>query len=254
MVGETIARVVLIHPALKRRIPPRALRSLRDHRVVSVLQRAKHQLLVIDDGRAVHVHFRMAGDWSIDRVDDELPPKARAAIEFTGGKRLLLVDPRALSAVTLVPKGQSPFDALGPDPSSSDFDPAFAAALARRRGPVKPALLDQRVAAGVGNIYAAEALWEAQINPKAPANSLAPEQVTALAEFIRIVLGRGRASGTRYRDGVAALRVYDREGEPCLRCGTTIVRIVQAGRSTCYCPHCQPLLRPRRRRAVAGKR
>jgi len=254
VVGETIARVVLIHPALKRRILPRALRSLREHRIVSVLQRAKHQLLVIDDGRAVHVHFRMAGDWSIDRTDDELPRNARAAIEFTGGKRLLLVDPRALSAVTLLPKGRSPFDALGPDPSSSAFDRAFAAALAKRRGPVKPALLDQRVAAGVGNIYAAEALWEAQINPKAAANSLAPEQVTALAEFIRIVLDRGRTSGKRYRDGAAELRVYGRDGEPCLRCGTTIARLVQAGRSTCYCPHCQSLPRPKRRRAVAARR
>ena len=254
MTGETIARVVLIHPALKRRIPPRALRSLREHRVVSVLQRAKHQLLVIDDGRALHVHFRMAGDWSIDRVDDVLPRTARAAIEFSGGKRLLLIDPRALSAVTLVPKGESPFDVLGPDPSSSEFDQAFAAALSRRRGPIKPALLDQRVAAGVGNIYAAEALWEAQINPAAPANSLAPRQVTALADFIRVVLDRGRASGKRYREGVAALRVYDREGEPCLRCGTIIARIVQAGRSTCYCPHCQSLPRPRRRRAIAAQR
>lgn len=254
VVGQTIERVVLIHPALKRRIGPRVLLSLRRHRVVAVDQRAKHQLLVLDDGRALHVHFRMTGDWAVDRVDDDLPRSARAAIDFVGGKRLLLIDPRALSAVALFAKGQSPFDRLGPDPSSPEFDDAFAAALARRSGPVKPALLDQRVAAGVGNIYAAEALWEARIDPAAPANSLSPIKVNELADAIRVVLDRGRFSGKRYREGASSLRVYDREDEPCPRCGTPITRIVQAGRSTCYCPHCQAPAKAKVRRAITAKR
>ena len=181
----------------------------------------------------------MAGDWAIDDVGDDLPRSARAAIEFSDGTRLLLVDPRALSAMTLLSKDDDPFAMLGPDPSSPEFEQALATALAKRRIAVKPALLDQHVAAGVGNIYAAEALWESKIDPTAPANSLTPEQVTTLAAAIRAVLDRGRAGGRRYREGENRFRVYDREGEPCPRCGTAIERIVQAGRSTCFCPNCQ---------------
>lgn len=239
VVGQTIVRVRLVHPSLRRRVTPRSLASLRGHRVTSVDQRAKHQLLVLDDGRSIHVHFRMAGDWEVDRVGDDLPRSARAAIDFENGARLLLVDPRALSAIALLAKGDTPFSDLGPDPSSAEFDDAFAAALARRSTAIKPALLDQRVAAGVGNIYAAEALWEARIDPTAPAKSLTRQKVRALADAIRVVLDRGRVGGRRYREGDASLRVYDREGEPCFRCGTPIERIVQAGRSTCFCPHCQ---------------
>jgi formamidopyrimidine-DNA glycosylase len=252
VVGKKIARARALHPALARRIAPRALSSLRDHVIVAVEQRAKHQLLLLDDGRSLHAHFRMAGDWTLDRVDDDLPRSARAAIEFTDGTRLLLVDPRALSSLTLLANGESPFDALGPDPSSGDFDEALAAALGRRRSAIKPSLLDQRVAAGVGNIYAAEALWEARVDPRAPAQSLSRSKVRALADAIRVVLDRGRATGRRYRDGANSLRVYDREGEPCLRCRTPIARIVQAGRSTWFCPKCQatarrPAPRPARR-------
>lgn len=257
VVGQEIARVVLLHPSLKRRIAPRALTSLRGHRIAAVEQRAKHQLLMLDDGRALHVHFRMAGDWTIDRVGDELPRSARAAIELLSGRRLLLTDPRALSSVALLPKGVTPFDDLGPDPSSPAFDAAFAEALARRRGPIKPALLDQRVAAGVGNIYAAEALWEARIDPAAAASSLSPAQVAKLATAIRVVFDRGRVGGRRYRDGDASFRVYDREGEPCARCDTPIERIVQAGRSTYFCPHCQApvrVIKALRRAASTRKR
>lgn len=246
--------MMLIHPALKRRITARALSSLRGHRIVSVEQRAKHQLLILDDGRSLHVHFRMAGDWLLDRVDRELPRSARAAIEFSDGSRLLLIDPRALSAIALLPAGSTPFDDLGPDPSSPDFDAALASALARRRTAVKPSLLDQRVAAGVGNIYAAEALWEARIDPTTPANALTTTQVRDLAGAIRVVLDRGRVGGRRYRDGDASLRVYDREGQPCPRCATSIERIVQAGRSTCYCPRCQSRSKPAARRSPARKR
>jgi len=251
VVGRTISRVRLLHPALARRIPPRQVSSLRGHTITAVEQRAKHQLLVLDDARALHVHFRMAGDWQLDHVGDELPRSARAAIDFTDGTRLLLVDPRALSSMVLLAKGTSPFEALGPDPTSADFDDALAASLARRSAAIKPSLLDQRVAAGVGNIYAAEALWEARIDPRTPAKSLTRAQVGALAGAIRTVLERGRARGRRYRDGASSFRVYDREGAPCPRCETPIERIVQGGRSTCFCPHCQlPAAGGRGRRAA----
>lgn len=253
VVGRTIVAARALHPALKRSLASRTLASLRGHRIVAVDQRAKHQLLVLDDGRAIHAHFRMAGDWEVDRVGDELPRSARATFDLDDGSRLLLVDPRALSTLSVLPIGVTPFDVLGPDPFSPEFDGAFAASLARRRGAVKQSLLDQRVAAGVGNIYAAEALWEARIDPRLPASRLTPSESRRLAEAIREVLRRGRASGGRYRSGRTRLRVYGREGEPCARCATPIERIVQGGRSTSFCPRCQAPVAPRRRRGGAER-
>src|SRR5690606_5498259 len=114
-------------------------------------------------------------------------------------------------------------------------------ALARRRGPIKPVLLDQALLARVGNIYASEALWRARISPRAAANGLGPRRLAALLQGIRDALAAGAEAATRYSEGgdAARLMVYDREGEPCRRCGTPIRRIVQAGRSTYYCPRCQ---------------
>src|SRR5207245_1033490 len=110
--------------------------------------------------------------------------------------------------------------------------------LASRRGPIKTALLDQSIVAGLGNIYVAEALWRAKIDPRAPGNSLSPAQVRALRNAIAMVLAR--ATGSRYTDdGTVTLDVYDREGLPCRRCKAPIGRITQAGRSTYYCPTCQ---------------
>jgi formamidopyrimidine-DNA glycosylase len=111
-------------------------------------------------------------------------------------------------------------------------------ALSKRRGPIKPALLDQRLIAGLGNIYAAEALWHARLSPVAPANVLTRKQVATLLTAIRRVIDR--ATGARYTDSsVSRLAVYDREGKPCRRCRTPVERIVQAGRSTYFCPRCQ---------------
>jgi formamidopyrimidine-DNA glycosylase len=237
--GRTIARVRLLHPSLERRIRPSVLRGLAGARVERVERRGKHQLLHLDDGRVLHVHFRMNGDWEFGDVDAPRPRFARAALEFTDGSALFLVDSRALGTMDVHPAGADLDLGLGPDAA----DPAWtadllAAALAPRRGPIKPALLDQRIVAGLGNIYAAEALWRARISPFAPSKSLGSAQVRALRKAIAAVLKR--ATGSRYTELAGArLDVYDREGEPCRRCKTPIERVVQAGRSTYYCPECQ---------------
>jgi formamidopyrimidine-DNA glycosylase len=126
------------------------------------------------------------------------------------------------------------------------MDPALTistlgTALATRRAPIKPVLLDQRVVAGLGNIYAAEALWRARIDPRAPASSLGPARRTRLLEAMREVMARALRDPARYSDDDGSTRfdVYDREGRPCRRCGGSIRRITQAGRSTYYCPRCQ---------------
>lgn len=239
--GKTIVRVDVFHPSLRRRLSKARLRSLTGAEVRAVERRGKHQLILLADGRVVHAHFRMTGDWHIDRVEDELPRFARAALSFEDGARVVLDDPRALSTLDLHPAGAPIELGLGPEPS----DPSLTAeslrdALSKRRGPIKPALLDQRLIAGLGNIYAAEALWHARIAPAAPANTLTRQQVTSLLRAVRRVIDR--ATGARYTDSsVSRLAVYDREEKPCRRCRTPIERMVQAGRSTYFCPNCQRL-------------
>jgi formamidopyrimidine-DNA glycosylase len=239
IVGKTIARVDILHPSLRRRVSRPRLRSLGGARVQAVERRGKHQLIALADGRVLHAHFRMTGDWHVDRVGDELPRFARAVLSFDDGSRVVLDDPRALSTLDLHPAGAPVELGLGPEPADASLTPVtLHGALSKRRGPIKPALLDQRLIAGLGNIYAAEALWHARVSPVAPANVLTRKQVAALLSAIRRVIDR--ATGARYTgSSVSRLAVYDRGGKPCRRCRTPIERIVQAGRSTYYCPKCQ---------------
>lgn len=249
MVGRTIDRIVLAHRSLRRRMSPAQLRSLRGARIASVERRGKHQLIHLDDGRVLHAHFRMTGDWACDRATDPLPRFGRAAIVLTDGSRVVLDDPRALSTLDLHPAGAALDLGLGPEPGDPALtSDALRAVLSRRRGPIKPVLLDQRVIAGLGNIYAAEALWHARISPTARASALTSAEVSRLLASIRKVIER--ATGARYTDeSVNRLAVYDREGKPCRRCRTKIERIVQAGRSTYFCPYCQ---KSERQKAVAN--
>ena len=237
--GRTIARLRLLHPALRRRLSPQRVRSLAGAQIERVERRGKHQLLHLADGRVVHAHFRMSGDWEAGALADALPRFARAALEFTDGSRLAFVDARALGTIELHPVGALLDLGLGPDAADTAWTAEhLGRAIATRRGPIKPALLDQTLVAGLGNIYAAESLWRARIDPRAASRSLTPGQVTALRRSIATVLRR--ATGSRYTDdSTVELDVYDREDLPCRRCTTPIARIIQAGRSTYFCPSCQ---------------
>lgn len=237
--GRGITRVELLHPALQRRLPAAMADALAGADIREVERRGKHQLIHLADGRILHAHFRMTGDWLVLSPRAPLPRFARAVFTLDDGRRLVLEDSRALATLDVHP-ANAPLDlGLGPEPT----DPALTAAglratLARRRGAIKPVLLDQRVIAGIGNIYAAEALWRAKISPRARASSLSERRLALLLDAIRAVVER--ATGARYTEiGAARLNVYDREGRNCRRCATPIRRIVQAGRSTYYCPRCQ---------------
>lgn len=237
--GRTLTAVRLLHPALQRRVDPRVLRALRGATIARVERRGKHQLLHLADGRVVHVHFRMNGDWVVDRSSDPLPRFARATLVFVDGRRVVLDDSRALSTFDVHPADAPPAFALGPEPNDDALTAeTLGAALASRRVAIKVALLDQRVIAGLGNIYTAEALWRARIDPRASAASLDARDRGRLIAAARAVIAR--ATGARYTDGAGSrLDVYDREGRPCRRCRTPIERLVQAGRSTYFCPRCQ---------------
>jgi formamidopyrimidine-DNA glycosylase len=240
--GKTIASVKAIHPALKRKLSPAQARSVRRKKIDRIERRGKHQLLHLDNGATLVVHFRMNGDWEIGTTDDSLDRFARAVIDLTDRTRISLVDRRALSSITLDKKGASSLPKLGREASDPALDADYLAqALARRKVAIKPALMDQSVIAGLGNIYAAEALWEAELDPRVPSARLSKEKLERLIEGIRLVLSPKRRRPGRYTDtrGASRFAVYDREGQICRRCNGIIERILQAGRSTYFCPDCQ---------------
>jgi formamidopyrimidine-DNA glycosylase len=196
-------------------------------------------------------HLGMSGRWRIDPA--EVLTHDHLILE-TGRHRLALNDPRRFGSVDLVRTDAlgdwPPFKALGPEPLGPDFTAAYLAArLDGRIAPIKQLLLDQRLVAGLGNIYVCEALFMARIAPTRPAGQVSKARLAKLVDAVRDVLEAAiRAGGSTLRDyarpdgelGYFAKdwRVYGREGETC-ECGGTIVRIVQSGRSTFYCPKCQ---------------
>ena len=240
--GRVIERAETLHASARRVLPDADAARVVGRRIVDVRRLGKHQTLMLDDGSVLHAHFRMTGDWHVGPTSDVPPRHARVVLELDDGMRVSLVDPRALGGVSWYAAGQAPVPQLGPDALDASFDAAsLRAALRTRRAAIKPALLDQRVVAGVGNIYAAEALWRAQIDPRVAAASLGPVRAARLVDAIRAVLRDALGTPGRYQDGEALdrLAVYGREGEPCLRCGAPVRRIVQAGRSTYFCAGCQ---------------
>ena len=240
--GKSIDAVRAIHPALRRKLPPARARLARGKRIDRIERRGKHQLLHLDSGDTIVVHFRMNGDWEIGTTADPLDRFARGVIDLTDGTRISLVDPRALSSITIDREGSSSLPPLGREASDPALDAEYLLdALKRKKIAIKPALMDQSVLAGLGNIYAAEALWEAEMDPRQASHTVTRGQLEKLVTAIRLVLNPrkrrpGRYSETRNRNRFA---VYDREGKICRRCGGTISRIVQAGRSTYYCASCQ---------------
>jgi formamidopyrimidine-DNA glycosylase len=241
-VGKTIASVRAIHPSLRRKLPPAKARAAKGKRIERIERRGKHQLLHLDSGDTLVVHFRMNGDWEVGTTRDEVDRFARAVIELTDGTRISLVDRRALSSITLDKKGTSSLPKLGREASDKALDATYLLeVLKRKKLAIKPAIMDQSVLAGLGNIYAAEALWEAQIDPRTPAASMTIEGLSKLVDAIRVVLSpRNRRPG-RYTEerGTERFAVYDREGQKCRRCDGVVERIVQGGRSTYFCASCQ---------------
>lgn len=240
--GQVIVQLRAHHRSQQRSLPPRHIARVEGRTATAVERRGKHQLITLDDGATLLVHFRMNGDWVLDRRDRALPPHARVTFDLANGRRAVLVDSRALCTVTWHAPESPPELQLGPEPEDPALTPALLRVrLAAKRGPLKPVLLDQRVIAGVGNIYAAEACWHARISPRVSAASLTLARVTRLLDGTRLALADGHVNAGRYHRGEREIpfTVYDREGEPCSRCAAPIRRIVQAGRSTYFCARCQ---------------
>ena len=238
--GRTLRAVHWLHAAMQRDSAAR-VRTLIGRRVAHVVRVAKWQEVQFDDGAAMVVHFRMTGDWAVS-ARPAAPTYARAHFVFSGGRHLWLVDPRVLARVEMREAGVSSSARVGPDA----LDPALDARTLRtrfetRRAPIKQVLLDQSVIAGIGNIYAAEALWKARIHPGTPAQQLTLARVDRILDGVRWTMGLAFEAMGRHQYGTATDRfsVYDREGEPCQRCAAPIARMTQGQRSTYWCRRCQ---------------
>jgi formamidopyrimidine-DNA glycosylase len=249
--GQRIARVVLNRADLRRPFPVDLGQRLTGATVTGLSRRAKYGLIDTDRDDTLIFHLGMSGRWRIDPA--ELGKHDHVVIE-TARHRLALNDPRRFGSIDLVPTGAlaawPAFKALGPEPLGPDFTAAHLAdALEGRTAPIKAMLLDQRIVAGLGNIYVCEALFLAGIAPTRPAGSIGRARLDKLVAAVREVLAAAiRAGGSTLRDyarpdgelGYFAKewRVYGREGEPC-RCGRPVERRVDGGRSTFWCAKCQ---------------
>lgn len=212
-------------------------------------RRGKFMIAPLDEGLELVMHLGMTGSFSFDEKD----AYARAIVSLDDGRDLVFRDPRRFGRMAVVRAGDyasiPTLAMLGPEPLSDEFDPAeFASVLAKTRAPIKLFLLSQRPVAGVGNIYADEALWLACIHPLS--RRVGPRRARALHGAIREVLaGAIEREGTTFRDyqmvngasgrNASSLIAYGRGGEPCPRCSTPLRKIVLGGRGTTYCPRCQ---------------
>jgi formamidopyrimidine-DNA glycosylase len=254
MAGHRFTRVIVNRPDLRVPFPPRFAARLTGRTAVSVDRRAKYLVIPLSSGETLLMHLGMSGWFEVD-VEREDPEDARhdhVVFRMSSGRVVTFNDPRRFGFMDLIAAGtlagHPVLGTLGPEPLSSAFDAdALAGAVKGRKTPLKVALLDQRVVAGLGNIYAAEALHLARLSPQRGASTIATrtgaprDEARRLVKAIKQVLNEAIARRTRATYRAARFRVYDREGEACRRasCRGTIVRRTQAGRSTFFCPICQ---------------
>jgi formamidopyrimidine-DNA glycosylase len=259
LTGRRFERVEILDPRVTRPSEPRQVAAELEGEVVEAVdRRGKYLIFRFETGRVLLIHLRMTGTVRHERNGaPEHDPHLRVVVTLDDGSDVIYRDVRRFGTWLLLEPGEETdylAQRLGEEPLSRRFTPAsLAARLNRRRAPVKAALLDQRAAAGMGNIYADEALWRARIHPLRAAGDLDEDEVRRLHKGVREALKAGIArQGATLRDyrtpdGApgrmqAALRVYGREGEPCYRCGAEIGKTRAGGRGTWYCPNCQPLV------------
>lgn len=265
MEGAVIARADVNRPDLRWPFPPDMVARLTGQRVVALRRRSKYILADLTSGETLLIHLGMSGRMLVSGdplgqfVHSHPAPEKHdhVVLHMENGARITFNDPRRFGAMDLFATASGEAHALlaklGPEPLGNSFDETyFARALSGRNTPVKSALLDQSIVAGLGNIYVCEALFRAGISPRRKAKNVSAKRAAALVPIIRDVLGDAIAAGGsslrdfRQADGELgyfqhSFDVYGREGEICRRegCGGSVARIVQSGRSSFYCAQCQ---------------
>jgi formamidopyrimidine-DNA glycosylase len=235
---------------------PARFAGLAGHRLTDIERFGKWMLLSFDGGEGLISHLGMTGKWIRRRAGDPPPSHVRASLTLDDGNAVDYRDMRLFGRLirgkTAQLRDSAALRALGPDPLAGIDVDRFHSVLARTRRTMKEALMDQRTLSGLGNIQVSESLYRAGIDPQRPALSMTREETERLADAI----GDSLRATLREEDspepityveegGENVFLVYDREGQPCTTCGTPIRRIVQGGRSTFYCPVCQPRWRAR---------
>ena len=256
--GRRFDMVSIADPRLTRPFDPREIAAeLEGERVEALDRRGKYLIVQFESGRSLLIHLRMTGSLRHGEAGT-LPddPYRRAVVRLDDGSDVAYRDVRRFGTWLLLEPGElDPYldVRVGEEPLLESYRARnLGARLAGRRSPIKAAILDQRTVAGVGNIYADEALWRARVHPLTPAASLTLDEVRALHRGIRRALQQGIARhGSTLRDYALPdgesgtmqdeFKVYGRAGEPCERCGTPIDKTRAAGRGTWYCPGCQRL-------------
>jgi formamidopyrimidine-DNA glycosylase len=262
LVGRQITSVCQLDwPNMLPRNAPAELEALLPgQEIVEVDRRGKYLILRLSGGGALVIHRKMSGNLVLQDSQSAMPSHTHLMLGFGPDLELRFVDPRKFGRIYYFDDEPdlSAFlaERLGPEPLDDLTAARLRALLAGRRGRLKALLLDQRFLAGLGNLYADEALWLARLHPERAADSLTPREAARLAEAIQSVLvaaiERRGTSFSSYRDANNEpgenqdhLRVYGRAGQPCARCGRAIVRRVLAQRGTWLCERCQRLPRPR---------
>ena len=265
MEGDRIARADVNRPDLRWPFPPNMADRLNGQNVLRLRRRSKYILADLESGETLLIHLGMSGRMMVSGdplgrfVHEHPAPEKHDHVVFhmENGARITFNDPRRFGAMDMMRTSEAEahklLASLGPEPLGNAFnEDHLIAAFKGRNTPVKAALLDQRIVAGLGNIYVCEALFRARISPKRKAGQIAPKRVAALVPIIRDVLSEAiEAGGSSLRDFRQAdgelgyfqhsFDVYGREGEPCKTdgCDRKISRIVQSGRSSFYCAQCQ---------------
>lgn len=265
MEGSVIARATVNRPDLRRPFPPEMAARLTGQRVLALRRRSKYILAELGSGETLLIHLGMSGRMLISGAGvgrfahpHRMPRKHdHVVLDMANGARITFNDPRRFGAMDLMPTAGAETHPLlvklGPEPLGNGFHaPYLAAALQGRAVPIKSALLDQRIVAGLGNIYVCEALFRARISPRRRARNISARRAGGLVAIIRAVLEDAIAAGGsslrdfRHASGELgyfqhAFEVYGREGRPCRTegCPGIVARVLQSGRSSFYCPRCQ---------------
>ncbi len=254
-------RIVVAEVTLPKLISPTSTsafnRRLKGSKIIGVGRRGKFIVIELDSDQVLAVHLRMTGKFLYLSADEELPKHARAVFYFDNDRRLVFSDQRKFGVMKLVAKSRlsttKGISELAPEPFSVEFNFDYLkATLARSRRTLKTLLLDQTKVLGLGNIYAAEALFRAGINPFKVSSELSMKRIARLHAEILAVLSDAISDSSTSRidleqpDGFSYgeaferfWQVYEREGEPCFKCAARIRRITHGGRSTYWCPRCQ---------------
>ena len=254
LIGRRIASARAARSRVIRPQGPQRFAALAGHALLSIERRGKWMLLDFDRGESLISHLGMTGKWIRRREDEAPPPHVRASLRLDDGHTIDYRDPRLFGRLIRGKpaelRAHASWKALGPDPLGDGIDPErLHRLLSSTKRSVKEALMDQRTLAGLGNIHVGESLHRAGLHPERAGLSLTPDETrrlaAAIAASIEFALSEedGPDPITYVEEDPSAnvFFVYDRAGEPCNNCDTRVERIVQGGRSTFFCPRCQPL-------------